>query len=113
MAVEEKVEQKVTEVKEPVYRYHVSPRYNAWTEGDKVILHVALPGVHKEKVKMKALRDYFTLEAARDDVKYELELNLGVDIVPGKTKTTYDEGLLKVEFERYNPLDDAYEVPIN
>ena len=62
---------------------------------------------------MKALRDYFTLEATRDDVKYELELNLGVEVVPGKTKTTYDEGLLKVEFERYNPLDDAYEVPIN
>lgn len=113
MAVEEKTVENVTETKEKVYRYHVVPRYNWWFEERKLILHVALPGVHKEDIKMKALRDYFTLRAPRDDIEYSLDLDLGIDIVPEKTKTSYVEGLLKIEFERYNPLDDAYEVPIN
>jgi HSP20 family protein len=113
MAVEEKIAEKITETKEKVYRYHVVPRYNWWFEEGKLILQIALPGVHKENIKMKALRDYFTLRATRDDVEYLLDLDLGIDIIPEKTKTSYVEGLLTIEFERYNPLDEAYEVPIN
>lgn len=90
----------------------IVPRYGTYLENEKVILQVALPGVSKENIKMKALKDYFTLRALRDDIQYNLDLDFGVRIEPESTTSSYSEGLLKVEFKRYNPLEHAYLVPI-
>jgi len=98
---------------ENLFQYRVTPRYTAWTEEDKIILRVVLPGVNKENIEMKVLKDYFLLRAHRDSIIYKLDLDLNVEVVPDKTKTEYKEGLLRIEFTRYNPLDDAYDVPIN
>jgi len=111
MAVDEKkIEEKVAEEKE--YQYRVAPRYGVWTEEDKLLIQVALPGVHKEDIQMKALKDYFTLRATRDDILYSLDLEFGIDIEPESTKAEYNEGLLRVEMKRYKPLDHAFIVPI-
>jgi len=96
----------------PTPHYRVSPRYGVYLEGEKVILQIALPGVKREAIKMKALKDYFTLSAQRGDVVFSLDLDLGIDIEPEKSKAEYTEGLLRIEFDRYNPLDHAYEVKI-
>ena len=106
MAVEEK-----KETKEEVH-YRVTPRYGVWSDDDKIVIQVALPGVKKESIQMKALKDYFTLRAPRDDMLYTLELEFGFDIEPEKTKAEYSEGLLRVEAQRYKPLEHAYTVPI-
>ena len=94
------------------YRYRVVPKYGTYLEEDKVILQVALPGVQKNDIEMKALKDFFTLKAQRGETLYTLDLDFGVKIEPDNTKTHYEEGLLRVEFKRYNPLEYAYEVPI-
>lgn len=91
----------------------ITPKYGVYTEDDKVILQVSIPGVKKENIKMKALKDYFTLRAERgEDTVYMLDLDFGVKIEPEKTTSTYEEGLLRLEFKRYNPLEHAYAVPI-
>ncbi|MHA1672175.1 MAG: Hsp20/alpha crystallin family protein [Promethearchaeota archaeon] len=94
-------------------RYRITPKYGVYTEDDKVILQVAIPGVQKEAIQMKALKDFFTLRAIRgEDSIYVLDLDFGVKIEPEKTTSTYEEGLLRLEFLRYKPLDHAYVVPI-
>lgn len=93
-------------------QYRITPRYGLYSEQEKVILQVALPGVKKADISMKALKDYFSLRAKRGEVEYVLDLDFGVKISPEKTVSEYSEGLLRLEFQRYNPLEHAYEVPI-
>ena len=113
MAVVEQAPSQVEEPKKDVPRYRVKPRYGVWTEEDKVILQVALPGVAKESIQMKALEDYFTLRARRDDIQYALDLDFGTKIEPDKTHADYKEGLLRIEFKKYNPLEHAFDVKID
>lgn len=114
MALAEKKENQtpIVEEEKPSYRYRVRPKYTSWTEDKNIIIRVALPGVSKENIEMKALKDAFILRAGRDHVLYSLELNLHSEIVPLKAKAEYTEGLLTVTLIRYNPLDDAYDVQI-
>ena len=57
-------------------------------------------------------KDFFTLKAQRGDTMFTLDLDFGIKIEPEHTHTTYTEGLLRVEFKRYKPLEHAYVVPI-
>lgn len=91
-------------------KYKVTPRYGAWLHDDKFILEIALPGVAKDAIKMKAMEDYFTLRAERGNIVYTLDLDLNFRIEPTKVNNTYVEGLLKVEFERFKPLEKAFTV---
>ena len=94
-------------------KYKITPKYGVYTEDDKVILQVAIPGVQKDAIRMKALKDFFTLRADRgEDTVYMLDLDFGVKIEPEKTTSSYEEGLLRLEFQRYKPLDHAYKVII-
>jgi len=91
-------------------KYKVTPRYGAWLREDKFVLEIALPGVAKEAIKIKAMEDYFTLRAERENIVYTLDLDLNFKIEPTKVTSNYTEGLLRVEFERYNPLEKAFTV---
>jgi len=91
-------------------KYKVTPRYGAWLHDDKFVLEIALPGVAKEAIKMKAMEDYFTLRAERENIVYTLDLDLNFRIEPTKVTNEYTEGLLRVEFERFNPLEKAFTV---
>jgi len=106
------MEQTENLTKSATYNYRIIPRYGVYSENGKIILQVSLPGVHREDISVKALKDYVSLRAPRSDTLYYLDLELGVEIEPEKTNTTYTEGLLRVEFQRYNPLDHAFEVKI-
>ena len=115
MALAEKKENQTVienEEEKPRYRYRVRPKYNAWAEEKNILIRVALPGVKKENIEMKTLKKRFILRADRDHILYSLDLNLHSEIVPAKAKAEYTEGLLTVTLIRYNPLDDAYDVPI-
>jgi len=91
----------------------ITPRFTAWMENDKIIVRVVLPGVDSKDIEMKALQDRFLLRARRENFLYDLDLGLDVDIEPNNAKAEYKEGLLRVELIRHDPLDDAYDVPIN
>jgi len=91
-------------------KYKVTPRYGAWLHDNKFVLEIALPGVAKDGIKIKAMEDYFTLRAERENILYTLDLDLNFKIEPRKVTSKYEEGLLRVEFERFNPLEKAYTV---
>jgi len=114
MAIEESKKQPITEKEnqnKPTYQ--VRPKYGAWMEDEKLILEIVLPGVKKDHIQIKSLKDFFMLRANRENIQYTLDLDLNMDIIPEKTKAIYEEGLLRIELQRFNPLETAYIVPIN
>jgi HSP20 family protein len=112
MAVAEKTVQAPAKAEAVKQKHRIAPRYGVWNEKDSIILQVALPGTKKEAIKMKALKDFITIRAQRGEIEYALDLEFGVRIEPEKTKSTYEEGLLRIELQRYKPLDHAFNVPI-
>ena len=112
MAIAEKQTGTLSETAESEVRYRIKPRYGVWTEKEHLLIQVALPGVKKDDIEMKALKDYFSLRAKRGEVEYVLDLDFGIDVEPNSTEAKYEEGLLKVKFKRYNPLEHAFEVKI-
>ncbi len=105
-------EMKEQQARDELPKYRVTPNYTAWIGDNNFILQVPLPGVASKNIKMKALKDFFMLQAERDNIIYALELDLNFEVDPKKTKVTYQEGLLRVEFELLDPLANAYTVPI-
>jgi len=102
----------------------IRPRYSSWIEGEKMILEVVLPGIPRESIQIKGLKDYFMLRAIREikpreltsnsnKILYSLDLALDWEIEPEKTIARYEEGLLRVEMKLFNPLEKSYIVPIN
>lgn len=110
MAIVQSPDSKEIEESKEKPKYKVTPRYSAWLKEGKFHLEIALPGVKKDAIKIKALEDYFTLRADRENITYALDLDLSFKIEPDKVSSKYGEGLLKVEFERFDPLKHAHAV---
>jgi len=113
MAIVQSPSKEIIQEQQENPRFRVTPNYSTWIAENEFIIQVALPGVSRDKIEMKALRDFFYLRAIRENVEYALDLNLNFEIDPTKVTAKYVEGLLRVAFERVNPLDNAYTVPIN
>lgn len=94
--------------------HRVMPKYGVWANNDNIVIQIALPGVKKEDIEIKALPEYFMLRAARENANlvYNLDLEFGYKLEPEVHKATYEEGLLRVELKRYKPLDHAFDVKI-
>ena len=94
--------------------HRVMPKYGVWTNKDNVVIQIALPGVKKEDIEIKALPDYFMLRAPRENANmiYNLDLEFGFKLEPEVHTAKYEEGLLRVELKRYQPLEHAFEVKI-
>jgi HSP20 family protein len=99
-------------VKEYKPRYRVRPRYGIKTGQKTITLQIALPGVKKEDIEIEALKDYFTLRATREEIQYALDLDFNLEIEPEHTHAKYEEGLLTIEFKRYNPREHAISIKI-
>jgi len=111
MALTETQSKPIEEKKaEPLF--WVVPTYHGWLEEKQFALEFELPGVRKDSIKIKALPDYFTLEAPRDKYGYSIKLDFGFEIDPAKIKATYHEGLLRVELPLIDPTEKAVEVKI-
>lgn len=108
----------------PEFQQRIRPRYSSWVEGEKMIVEIVLPGVRKENVQIKGLKDYLMLRAIResksklnpneiDKILYSLDFTLDWDVDPDKTIAKYEEGLLRIEMNLYNPLEKSNIISIN
>jgi HSP20 family molecular chaperone IbpA len=116
MAITNSESKPIEEKKAVEIRYQVTPRYGYHfaEDGKSFVVEVALPGVNRDTIKIKALHDYFTLSAQRGEVGYKLSLDFESDfeVDATKVKANYHEGLLRVELPIIDPMSQAVEVKI-
>ncbi len=103
-------QKKEDEKKESIY--NVFPDMNRNINYDKRIItfEIALPGVKKENIKLKALPEWFYLEAKRGQLMYNANQSFGKTIVPERTTAKYDCGLLTITAHIPDPFDGAKEL---
>ena len=115
----EVVEKKKEELKEmdgnkDQIRYRVHPDiYKSINHAEKEVdVEVALPGVKKENIILKALPTWFKLSATRNSVEFAANTSFGIEVIPDKTTAEYSNGLLKIHAVVKDPLDSAVEVEL-
>ncbi len=86
----------------PIYEQVVDEK-----EGNLRLI-VELPGVEKEDVQISALEDRLSLEAARGDRKYRMELTLQSAIDPESGTASYANGILEVVFKTRDKTNKGY-----
>lgn len=112
MAIVENKKQPIEKVEETVKSYYrVSPDIEQDVDYDakKIELEIALPGVSKENISLKALPEWFSISAKRPDAEIEYAGNyyFEEEIIPEKTTADYNNGLLKIHATIRDPMDEA------
>lgn len=119
MAMIERKKHEMTESKQEKEKineslYNVFPDMTRNIDYDKRVIkfEVSIPGVKKEDIKLKALPNWFFLEAKRGQLLYSANQNFGKKIIPEKTTAKYENGLLEITAHIPDPFDGAKEIKI-
>ena len=103
-------EKESEEKKESIYNVFPDMTRNINYEKRIITFEVSLPDVKKENIKLKALPNWFYLEAKRGQMMYNANQNFGKKIIPDRTTAKYDNGLLTITAHIPDPFDGAKEI---
>ena len=96
-------------------KYKIRPRryFNYDCAAHTWEMEFHLPGVAKDKVTFKILKDSYSLEAVRDQALYATSEYLPFEIDINSVKAKYSDGLLSVFGNIKNLLSDAIEIKLS
>ncbi len=95
----------------PKISEELEPLVDVLDEGDKVRIVAEIPGVEKEKIKLKAVGRKLIIQASNGKKYYkEVELPDAVDIKTAKAH--YRNGVLEVEVEKVKKKADEIEIKV-
>lgn len=69
-------------------------------EQNQVIVVAEMPGVEKDKIKVRAVGNTLIIEGSDTDRKYYKEIELPTEVKPETAKATYRNGVLEVRIEK-------------
>ncbi len=96
--VESEKKTEIEEVEEPTKRL-ISPEMCSYVndEGTGYVIEIILPGVEKDTISLKLNEEYLFVRGETDTLKYIGDFGLCCPVDAGKAKSTYNNGLLKIE----------------
>jgi HSP20 family protein len=78
----------------------VEPLVDVIEEKDKVTVIAEVPGVDKDKIKIKVKDNKLIIRAEDKDRKYYKEIELPAEVKPETAKAKYRNGILEITFEK-------------
>ena len=100
--------------KQPKLKYKIRPKryFNYDCAAHTWELELHLPGVAKDKVTFKVMKDSYSLEAIKDQAIYTTREYLPFEIDMDSVNAEYTDGLLSVSGHIKDPLADAVEIKL-
>ncbi|MFX1457521.1 MAG: Hsp20/alpha crystallin family protein [Promethearchaeota archaeon] len=112
-----KVEDKgeIEEVEDEPKKKVMIPEMYSYTNEDSSgsIIEVVLPGVEKDTIKLKMNQDNLVVFGESDTINYGAVYQLCCPVDPTKAKSTYKNGLLKIEVPYKDMLEDTVDIEID
>jgi HSP20 family molecular chaperone IbpA len=96
-------------------RNRVAPEVCSWTDVDQTALNieVQIPGVEKNRIKVRLQDDSLSLTAPRDEFDYVATLAFCCPVDADKAEAHYENGLLTIRAPFKDLMAEAIEVPIS
>ncbi|MFX1317342.1 MAG: Hsp20/alpha crystallin family protein [Promethearchaeota archaeon] len=112
--VEVEEESEIEEIKEEPKSRLIIPEICMYDNEDSTgyIIEVILPGVEKDTIKLKMNKDNLIIYGEADTLKYGGLFQLCCPVDTDKAKSTYRNGLLKIEVPYLDMLKDTVEIEI-
>ncbi len=109
--VEEFGNVKVTRSGKPIVREEMEPLVDVMEVDDEVWVIAELPGVPKEKIKVRVTEDKVVIRA-EDGRKYYKEVELPAKVDPDTAKASYRNGVLEIRIKKKGTKEEGKEVKV-
>ena len=103
------------EVEEKPRKGIVTPNICSWTndEGTGTIVEIYLPGVEKDTIKLKMDKDNIFVAGETDTLRYIGGYGMCCPVDAKEARSTYKNGLLRIEAPFMDLTMDTFDVPID